>query len=218
MIKLASIFIQVLLLFTSSFAHSISIVNYDAFQQGDKKAILDLDTGMIWMDFGVNNGKSINSVLDSLNDDLSGWRLPTENEVLCIWGKLENEDLSQIFAIWGANKTPKDNLPFFSWGYFLDDEGYVGAAYIKELPLAAKAFSLGGFYKNGYISYGVEKRVIDVKYDGSAYYPFDTNGSYEISTLLVKNVKVDEPSVTVLYLMSLFVFGCRFLLKREAGT
>lgn len=62
----------------SAVAHCVTIEDVDAFQQNDNLALRDVDTGLVWMDFGVNNGESINSVVGNLNRAYSGWRLPTE--------------------------------------------------------------------------------------------------------------------------------------------
>ena len=48
-------------------AHCLTIENVDAFQQNDNLALRDIDTGLIWLDFGVNNGESFNSVVGNLN-------------------------------------------------------------------------------------------------------------------------------------------------------
>lgn len=190
----------------SLFTHAVTIENFDAFQPSDNLAIRDSQTGLVWLDFGVNNGESINSVVHGLSGIYSDWRLPTEAEVTDFWGRLALIDLEGIFDVWGANKTPADRLPYLAWGYFIDNDGYLGAAYIKEMPQPLRSLSFSGYYENSVITLGVEKKIIDVKYDGSNYYLFDLDGAAEISTLLVKKMEVKEPSLLLLFIFIVFVF------------
>jgi hypothetical protein len=53
--------------------------------EGDNKAALEIDTGLIWMDFGVNTGSTYSEVVNSLSTDYVGWRLPTLEEVDNLW-------------------------------------------------------------------------------------------------------------------------------------
>jgi hypothetical protein len=199
-------------------AYALNIVDFDAFSQGDKQAMLDRDTGLVWMDFGVNNGKSINTVMDELDGEYNGWRLPTELEVINLWNKLINknatQDLLNTFDIWGANKTPSDNLPYLSWGYFLDAEGYLGAGSIIEKSRDASNLYLGqGYYRNSYAEASLLKKVVDRKYDGSDYYPFDIEGTEEVSTLLVRKFVVSEPSIFSLFCICFFALLVRIRLS-----
>lgn len=189
---------------------AMPFANSDAFSSGDNLAILDLESGLTWLDFGVNNGESINSVVQELNGKYSGWRLPSEGEVRHLWavliGNNGKEELWNIFNLWGANKTPNDHSPYFSLGYFIGDDGYLGAAYIYEQELKATS-RLSGYYPSSIAVSGVDNKFIDVRYDGSNHILFDLNGSFEISTLLVKKVNVTEtpsPQV-VIFFMAIFL-------------
>ncbi|WP_062059826.1 hypothetical protein [Cellvibrio sp. OA-2007] len=194
------------LILFSCVAHSLTIENVDAFKQGDNLAIRDVETGLVWLDFGVNNGESINSVVTNLNGTYSGWRLPSEAEVIDFWVKLTASDLSGIFDLWGANKTPSDHLPYLAWGYFVDEDGYLGAAYImEELDVSRKTSAIS--LANPNIVAGLEKKIVDVKYDGSDYYLFNLDGAAEISTLLVKKTVVSEPPLLFLLLMSALILS-----------
>jgi hypothetical protein len=59
----------------------------------------DTNTGLVWMDFGVNNGISYNEVKGYVENeatllgvDYSMWRLPTVEEVYSMWANLANLD------------------------------------------------------------------------------------------------------------------------------
>jgi hypothetical protein len=199
-------------------AYALNIVDFDAFSQGDKQAMRDMDTGLVWMDFGVNNGKSINTVIGELDGEYSDWRLPTELEVISLWSKLikknATQELLDTFDIWGANKTPLDNLPYLSWGYFLDDEGYLGAGSIVEKSRDASNLYPGqGYHSDNYAEASLLKKVVDRKYDGSDYYPFDIEGTQEVSTLLVRKLVVAEPSIFALFSICFFTLLVRFRLN-----
>lgn len=204
------------IIFRPGISHSAIIENFDAFQQNDNLALRDKDTGLVWLDFGVNNGESINSVVSNLNSLYAGWRLPTEAEVINLWEKLAASDLTDIFDFWGANKTPAEHLPYLSWGYFIDDEGYLGAAYIKEVPSYALQFSVDTYYGNSKIVTGIEKKIIDIKYDGSDYYLFELNGAAEISTLLVRRSVVSESSIFSLFCICFFTLFVRLRLRTSS--
>jgi hypothetical protein len=206
------------LIFFSGVAHSVTIENFDAFQQNDNLALRDVDTGLVWLDFGVNNGESINSVVNNLSDAYSGWRLPTEAEVINFWDRLAVSDLTNIFAFWGANKTPDDHLPYLAWGYFIDEDGYLGAAYIMEESEPLRQFSSRSNSENKKIIVGIDKKIIDVKYDGSDYYLFELDGAAEISTLLVKKTEVNEPSLLMLFIMALTVFMRRLFFRKLSAV
>jgi hypothetical protein len=206
------------LLVLSSGVFAFPFTETDAFSNGDGLAIHDQEQNLIWLDFGVNNGKSINSVISELESTYKDWRLPTEDEVYSLWAKIveENEDgqFWSVFDTWGANKRPSDQLPFLSWGYFIDNDGYLGAGIIAEKNLGQYELSLAqGYYSNSYVEAYVQKKVVDRKYDGSNYYPFITEGAAEISTLLVRKSTVAEPSLLGLFLIAFVVFFVYLRLK-----
>lgn len=192
-------------------ARALPFENADAFSGNDNLAMRDLESGLVWLDFGVNNGESINSVVDNLNGIYSDWRLPTEMEVKVLWAKLiannATEGLWGLFNIWGANKTPAEHLPYLSWGYFLGDDGFLGAASIQEMADASGG--TGGYYGNSIAVADIDNRIIDLKYDASDYYLFDLNGAFEISTLLVKKANFSEPSSPLLFFSVLLVLLMR---------
>lgn len=66
-------------------SYALPILQADAFITGDNKATLEVDTGLIWMDFGVNNDRTYAEVVNSLSTDYLGWRLPTTKEVSHLW-------------------------------------------------------------------------------------------------------------------------------------
>ena len=46
---------------------------------------IDTDTGLEWMDFGINNYQSFNDVEANLATTWAGWSLATEEQVLTLW-------------------------------------------------------------------------------------------------------------------------------------
>lgn len=171
-------------------SHHFPLVSTDAFVGGDRQAVHDTETNLVWLNFGINNGASFNEVVAALQTTYKGWRLPTEAEVKTLWAKLFDPankfDPYECFYIWGANKTPKDHVPFLSFGHFINADGYLAHASFSEVGTQISAFTPSKFYNDGYTvaNLGVEG---DRKYDGSDYYPFSAGGNAEISTLLVKD-------------------------------
>ncbi len=51
-------------------------------------SFIDQNTGLEWMDFGINNGKSFNYVSSHLDSDYLGWRLVTQAEAVTLWSSI----------------------------------------------------------------------------------------------------------------------------------
>ena len=207
--------LTLLTIFSIANAQALPIIQADAFSAGDNKAIIDTSTGLTWLDFGVNKAMSFNDVMDKLNTTYVGWRLPTQNEVYSLWDRLltgiSSDDGYEIFDIWGANRGPHDHSPYSAWGYFIDDNGYLGHGALLETGNVVEN-TYGGpdkYYLDGTVEGGVYLGAGKV-YDGSlSYYPFNM-GIEEISTLLVRDTavtnstSVPEPSAILLFGLGLF--------------
>ena len=61
-----------------------ALISDNSFVQAGFK---DTSTGLVWMDFGINNGQSYNYVSSQLasGGEYSGWRLPSADEVYLMW-------------------------------------------------------------------------------------------------------------------------------------
>lgn len=167
----------------------LPLTKADAFNPGDGKAVKDTKTNLIWLNFGINNGQSFHQVMSALQTNYQGWRLPTEQEVKDLWSRLFADNVSsdapyQVFRIWGANKKPTDQLPYHSWGYFLDSEGFLAnASFVEEGK--TRNPNRDPFYSDGVVkNYIVTNK--EFKYEGTNTPPFNLEGTMEISTLLVK--------------------------------
>jgi hypothetical protein len=91
----------------SASAQALPIVQADAFTAGDNKAALETSTGLVWMDFGVNQHQSYSEVVSLLSNEYLGWRLPTAAEVDNLW--------TNLF----------DGLP--EWNRYSQDFGYLSS-------------------------------------------------------------------------------------------
>lgn len=219
MYRLFSISVALTLLGSCINVYALPFVDSDAFVIGDSMAVRDIDTDLVWLDFGVNHGQSFNNVMAELDTTYADWRLPTEQEVTELWDKLTSyngeEALYSLFELWGANKTPLDHLPFSCWGYFIDEDGYLGAGTIVENGTEMALYGPDKFYADGQITVSLGKKVVEILYDGSDYYPFSASGMLEISTLLVKKQTVPAPAPLLL-----LGLGLVFLIlgKRERSS
>lgn len=61
---------------------------------GDALATLDTETGLEWLDLTYTVGKSLNDIEQTMQLDLAGWRLATQNEVIALWAKAMGRELS----------------------------------------------------------------------------------------------------------------------------
>lgn len=195
-------------LLSATNAHALPITQADAFSYGDNLAIYDAATGIKWMDFGVNNGASVNDVLDNLHTIYKGWRLPSEAEVRNLWSNLfnNNDDKYQIFSLWGANKSPHDHSPYFCSGYFFDATGHIGSGWFGENGSIVNEWTTDKYYLDGVVSNGV---YVDQHwmYDPTDPY-FSFSGTFELSTLLVQDTTtVPEPSPLLMFSLGLLGLG-----------
>lgn len=169
----------------------LPLIKADAFTPGDGKAVKDTKTNLIWLNFGINSGDSFNQVMSELKTKYHGWRLPTEQEVRDLWGRLfaknvSSDDPFQVFRLWGANKKPTDHLPYLSWGYFLDSQGFLANAVFIEEGGPERNPNRDPFYANSHVKSSIVTNK-EFKYDGSDQPPFNLGGTQEMSTLLVLN-------------------------------
>ena len=136
MLKKLSKCIALISLFLATASQALPITQADAFETGDNKAVLEKSTGLVWMDFGINNGRSLVEVESELATTFKGWRLATESEVKHLaadlfsdlpgwdpdahgsgWGGTGNYQanlLTDVFTLWGHSGT--DNY------WYLDNE------------------------------------------------------------------------------------------------
>nr|AAP70382.1 Uvs113 [uncultured bacterium] len=199
-------------------AQALPIIEADAFTTGDNKAILETDTGLVWMDFGVNSHLSYEHVRYLLPTEFSGWRLPTAREVDHLWTALfsglpewnrygqsfgslnsltQDDYFASIFAIFG--QSPDGNFSL------RDDEGNVLDAWTTK--------SLFGVFKDesgvsGFVS--ADSPYDDIHYS-SAIYIENVDVSGWFGTLLVKDTPstVPEPISFTLLLIGLLSLGAR---------
>lgn len=93
----------------SATSQALPIVEADAFSTGDNKAVLETSTGLVWMDFGVNQHQTYSEIGASLHTTYKGWRFATISEIDHLWTSLF-EDLpewnrfSQDFGIMGTTE------------------------------------------------------------------------------------------------------------------
>lgn len=212
LIKSVSRLLALTAIFISVATQALPIVQADAFTAGDNKAYLQSSTGLVWMDFGVNNTKSFNQVVSDLGSTYSGWRLATETEVKNLMSELfsgaqyqfnndsfpkwDGEDDENILSIMGTDETQNYDWGFvysYGQGWFLSDSNNLNYAYI---------------YNNNPFGINIQGGHIccdDVNYADH----FNYADSIQFSTLLVKNgVSVPEP--TPILLMGMCLLGLAF--------
>lgn len=161
----------------------------DAFKPGDGKAVRDTQTNLVWLNFGITSAQSFNDVCNALTTTYQGWRLPTEQEVKDLWGRLtsnlSSDNPYEVFRVWGANKSPVNRAPYTSFGYFLDSQGFLASASIIEQGSQQNP-NRDPFYVDGVVKSNIatdKEFNHNVQPDSPV---FNMSGTQEISTLLVK--------------------------------
>lgn len=219
--------ISAALVFTGT-AHALPIVEADAFTPGDNKAVLETATGLVWMDFGINDDRPFNDVLNSLATDYAGWRLPTAAEVDHLWTDLMGglvgwNRWSEDFASGGLYEDNWFGLPisaqddyfhsimaiFGSFGIgeaeYSDDSGQFFSYTYTGAFGAFKESGVTGFV-NLFLPFSdtLSRSVVYIRDAG------DTNAWY--GTLLVKDTTASVPEPGSILLM-LVAFGA-LLIRR----
>jgi hypothetical protein len=208
-----------LLLSANTFA--LSIVQADAFTVGDNKAALETSTGLVWMDFGVNNNETYAEVTSKFSSDYLGWRLPTEAEVKHLWHGLfghipgwqsdtgmgfGQSDLDagfdSIFSILGSGKDIT-HAPY-------DENGVV-----LETWTVRRGFGLFAYESGNYGMILMEQPYDTIHYDESLILELFDDASDWYGTMLVKS---DVPESSSIVMLALGLFGLGWSRRRSANA
>lgn len=197
----------------SATTQALPIVQADAFEAGDNKAALETDTGLVWMDFGVNSHLSYDHVRYLLPTEFAGWRLPTAAEVDHLWTSLfgdlpewhrfgpdfgsmtslaQDDYLNSVFAVFGNS----------SDAYFetRDSDGNVIDSWVSKSIFAVFMKEPG---VSGFVS--AASPYDDTHYSSAMYLEMaGTDVSGWFGTLLVKDTTstVPEPGSIALMLLA----------------
>jgi len=221
-------------LLLSATTQALPIVQADAFIAGDNKAALETATGLVWMDFGVNNHYSYTQVVGLLSTEYAGWRLPTANEVNHLWVSLFDglpewfqstaEAGSLSFTAGFLNSPAGKYEDLFNQIYEILGQGpdsrsevYDEHGNLVESWTSKSAFGI--FMKDADTSGFVHlENPYSNAYSDSAMYVemYLTDISYWHGTLLVKDdrVSVPEPAAPMLALLGLMALFARRQLRR----
>jgi len=219
MLKKITRVLGLIALLTSVTTQALPIVQADAFLIGDNKAALETNTGLIWMDFGVNSHLSYNQVRDLLPTEYTGWRLPNVTEVGHLWTSLfadlpewnrsspgfgslgtssHTDYFNSIFDVFGQNP----DTTFFT----LDADGNMLESWTVKNLFAVFMEESGA---SGYVSMSVP---YDPIYPNTALYmEFDSDVSGWFSAMLVKDTAatVTEPGSLFLALLAMVALVVR---------
>lgn len=220
-----SLFKALLLISTlAAFSSEAAIIEWDHTLE---KSFKDTDTGLVWMDFGVNNGQSFNYVSGQLGSggEYEGWRLPTASEVYEVWANVAN--LSHVVARFESPDYYGSGQLFAQDSNSDDVEGddsvwehtfaAIGANNTLPRPYAINSQSFAFFHGLAGLGMVVAQDSKDMSIDGanwsdtvsledtgrfSMYYDYEHASS---STLLVRvePFEVPEPSSIALFALAL---------------
>tara|TARA_Y100000310_G_C20685687_1_gene818802 strand:- start:2899 stop:3654 length:756 start_codon:yes stop_codon:yes gene_type:complete len=163
---------------------------------GDKRATLDKDTGIEWLDTNLTKGESFTSLSERLTKggDLYGWRLPTKNEVFTMLDNYFSASYQGVFDT-GVPVTDSTGVNFSSSKnthvalYFINTFGQENSITpsnytYKQAKIRFKDGSGNAEYINiyhsKYTSTASGRRVKDVRI--RTYEQDDPNGTYANSS------------------------------------
>lgn len=219
----------VLLTLASMTANAV-LINDNSFAQAGFK---DTSTGLVWMDFGINNGQSYNHVSSQLGagGDYSGWRLPSAEEVYMLWDHVANLDeveadfespdyygAGQLYAwdynsrVVGGDDSVWDNI-FNIMGFnsasgtdYMERRSAIGF-FMGHHGLASVKFH-DAIDKVGFPAF-THKDEVALRDDG-AYSDFFLGLAHEnYSTMLVRTATVPEPGAFVAFATAIVAFSWR---------
>ena len=183
-------------------------------------SFIDQDTGLEWIDFGITNNQSFDSVVANLGSTYSTWRLPTYNEVLVMWSGIFDQ------PGWGWHPDGFDNGYLTNsingdspWLPLIDIIGYnianadltkfnitglidTGNPQLGNVSVVAFEGGIGFFGANAQIHFAGNPG----QHERNTALPFQ-------STMLVKNASVPEPAT--LALMGFGIVGLGFVRRRR---
>ena len=193
----------------------------------------DTATGLVWMEFGINNGQSYNSVTSQLTPggDYFGWRLPSADEVYLMWQNVAS--LDKVEADYeSADEYGTGQL--YAWDYNSrvvggDDSVWdntfavMGVNAVSGTAFMERATAIGFFMgKNGLASVKFNDVVDKAGFpvftykdelalrDNGAYSDFFLGLAHEsYSTLLVRTASVSEPGTLVAFAAAMIAIGWR---------
>lgn len=213
MLKKIATSIALICLFSAAATQALPIVEADAFSAGDNKAVLETSTGLVWMDFGVNQHQTYSEIGASLHTTYKGWRFATIAEIDHLWTSLF-EDLpewNRISQDFGALGTTEHDDYFNSITDVFGVSTYAGVSQITDTfgnvldswlnKLIFAPFGDGGSV-TGLIRLGIP--YDDIHRNEAIYF---TMTGYDISygagAMLVKDTGVSVPEPTSLMLLIL---------------
>ena len=182
-------------------------------------SFIDTDTGLEWLDFGINNNRSYNQVVAELGTTWAGWSLATEAQVLQMWhnafsGKGSDWDAEYAtgayYARYDDNTTNQSvhEASFDAMGC-----NYINSSYCYALGWFADttgSLSYAHFYDRNVGYDTVHTYGRHVNYDS-----YRNVASVHYSTMLVKALPASVPEASGLALFALGLLGLGLARRRQ---
>lgn len=205
------------LLCIASVASSLPIMEADAFVAGDKKAFREQDSSLIWLDFDTFEND------DHLEDMKAlGWRLPTQVEVLNLFGNIfsrywdiettihysvtefgvpYSNPFPDMLAMFGIFKTAAPAVDSLGQTYNVINNGFIGEdGYFKVIEIILFTNYTPPFY------YEPDDAIYGDFHDTELYAWIRDEGimpAVIAPGMLVRDIIVPEPGAVILLLLGL---------------
>ena len=208
----------------------VNVVNAEVIKiDTDNDSFIDTSTNLEWMDFGINNNYSYNSVVSELGSGgiYSEWRLASKDEVYNMWAlaflnvgaNFEDKDYYGIEQFRAQDGKNTFGSVFTGITQIMGYNGIHGAGEINEHVAAVGLFqgSNGISYVNNWTysdEHGISNRDdVSALVDHGNLERWRTDNSVYWSTMLVKKEITEVPNPISLAVFTLGFMGlgiCRF--------
>ena len=197
----------------------------------DNDSFIDTNTGLEWMDFGVNSGQSFNYVVSQLGlgGEYEGWSLPDADQVYQMWsgaflGQGAQLELPDHYgpgefyvADWATDVASVFDETYEIMGYnFLQYAGATNEFEISKGWFESDGGSLSYVRTRNYTfddPYNVDDSIFNDIMSMDADYK--ATATAEVSTMLVRTVSVSEPSTLAIFSLAVIGLASRKLRKKR---
>ncbi|WP_049631313.1 PEP-CTERM sorting domain-containing protein [Cellvibrio sp. pealriver] len=185
-------------------------------------SFIDTDTGLEWMDFGINNNLSYDQVVDELSTTWIGWSLATEAQVLNLWhnafsGKGSDFDAEYVSGNYYARYDDDVTYPTYQSVHETTFDS-MGCNILNSSYCFSRGFfadSTGSLSYVNFMNFNTSGDYVDVYGRNVNLDSYRNNPDILYSTMLVKALPASVPEANSVMLFALGLLGLNLARRRQ---